>query len=173
MPNPVVVTGARGPSEERGPIVAPQRGTELSAIPEGKRVFQFVAGKYRLQLTSTFEEKLPDGRIRREKPLTVVADEYIAVLDKVKDAKAIELLEQHDYYGRDRDFWDLADVMQEAKEKRESEALRVLTDDAVLKDPVKRKAIIEALRASGGDDFELPKVKGGDTLKPKESGGAQ
>ena len=143
---PEIVEGYRGPRGEHRPKAERDTG---KVIPTGMRLFQFRASRYRLQLTAPTDDRLPDGRIKKaDKALVVVADEFFKLLDSEKDKAAIAMLEQHPDYGVD--FWDFADTLKQKREEKEREALKVLQD------PVSRAKIIEALRASGDDDFSLP-----------------
>lgn len=143
---PEVITGYRGPRDETRPA-APAAPAKL--IPEGKTVFQFVASKYRLQLTAPKSRTLPDGRIEAgDRPLVVVADEGFKTLDNVKDKKTIQLIRDHQYFNTD--FWDYADVVKGVQEARTAQAI------ATLADPDARAAIVEALKQMGEDGFKLP-----------------
>lgn len=164
---PEVISGPRTPGGVRKESGARPRTGGPGVIPEGKTVFQFVAGKYRVQLTSPEEIRRSDGTYRRDKALVVVANEFFAFLDNVKDAETIARLkggkarvknaegkevevefEPHAYYGRD--FWDFSDTLKAIQEKRETEALKVLED------PSARARIIAELQAQGVS-FQLPR----------------
>lgn len=143
---PEVITGYRGPRDETREA-AP--ASPAKAIPEGKTVFQFIASRYRLQLTAPRSIVLPDGRIEPgARPLVVVADEGFKTLDNKKDAKTIELVRQHNYYGTD--FWDYSETLKGIQEARTKSAISVLDD------PESRAKIIEALKQMGEDVFKLP-----------------
>jgi hypothetical protein len=153
MGNPETITGARGPAEERSSLVQQklaERRTGAVEIPENEVWYQARFTRYRVQLTAPQDNRLPDGRILRTNPLVAQFDNAMLRLkkDKEKDAKKIELLEEHPSLGRD--FWHFADVLEQQKTQEREQAVDVLAD------PDQRKLIIEALKAEGGD-FELPK----------------
>jgi hypothetical protein len=164
MPQPEIIDGYRAGRSERTAEVS-ARAAKLgpgaaSAIPEGKRAFQFVAAKYRVQVTAPQDLRLSDGRLLRgDKAQAVQAENYMAILDVKKDALKIEALEKHAYYGKD--FWDYAEVVAKAKEKQAQSAMVSLTDPAVLStlSQKDREKIVETLLATQDDDFEIAKDK--------------
>lgn len=154
---PVVITGARStsnrtpvPSDE-GESGKPKLSTGISAIPVGKRVFQSKAMRYRIQLTAPERLKFADGRIvEGERPKVAQFHDYLLILDEVKDQKTIEMIEGHPDFKTD--FWDLKTMIDSARQKRVDDAMKLVSSDKEF-----REAIIEALTAAGGDDFEVPK----------------
>jgi hypothetical protein len=147
---PEVTTGYRGPKGEftERPKIAPG----LPSIPEGKRVFQAIAGRYRLQLTAPQAIRLQDGRIiDSEKPIAVQFDEHIRVYDVKADAKVIEMIENHRDFGKD--FWDLATKLEQAKMQKLQAALEYIQGA----DEEQKAIMLQVLQATGTDDFELPK----------------
>lgn len=149
--NPEVLTGARGPQDEviEKPKARPGR---YQQIPEGKVIFQAIAGRYRLQLTAPEDLRLTDGRIQRgERPLVAQFAEYMLVCDEKKDAKMIELIRAHPDFGRE--FWDLKDKLVLAKEKQTKSAV----DFVLGADEDQKAAILEALLQGKSADFDLPK----------------
>lgn len=154
---PVVISGARTtvnrtptPSDE-GESGRPKVNTAFAAIPEGKRIFQAKAGRYRIQLTAPQRVTFADGRIMEgDRAKVIQFQDYIAVLDKVKQAEEIKMLESHRDYKSD--FWDLNDVITTAKKKRIEAAVALINggDDEV------REAIMNALTMGEGSDFEVP-----------------
>lgn len=157
MANPAVITGARGP-ENRNPTEVAQGGAGLNAVPEGKRMFRFVKSAYQLQLTAGVVRKLPDGRETYEKPIKLKADEFFVTLDKVKDKDKIEMVEQHPDYGLD--FFDFGEQLAKDAEARRNKALADLTSSDNLRNPETRRILLEALKATGEEDFQLPKPTG-------------
>jgi hypothetical protein len=178
---PEVLTGPRGPASERAAqaLEASQRRPGPGAnffvdgIPDGKKVYQFVAERYRLQLTAPYDEKLPDGRVKvADKAKKVTAENYLVTLDTVVDKDIIDLIEgipepgvepfrwntpPHRSLGKD--FWDFSNVVETSKRKAIDTAIDTITlNTEALKDPVGRKRVIEALMATGGvEGFGLPK----------------
>lgn len=165
---PVTITGAREPKAVRSQTAAAlfaQRGTGPE-LRSGTRAFVFVAGKYNLQLTSPQDERLPDGRIRlADRPKKVIASPValgnkwkgIAVFhpEKKLDQDVIDLILEHPSYGVD--FVDYADVLEEMRSARVSEATSTLIGDKeALRDPAARAALRAALDAAEGEDFANP-----------------
>lgn len=155
---PEIVDGARGPRGEREAEAKSKRkpGGGFAVIPDNKRVVQFTHAKYRLQLTAPIEQRDLEGRVSRKKAVVVVAEEGLAILDKVKDANAIDMIfgneekgiEPHSHYGVD--FWDFADVIKSAKDKKIDQARELLAD------PEARAQILAALAESEEEGFSLP-----------------
>lgn len=149
---PEVLTGARGPRDQRLAQVAEQNSAKpakfATGIPAGKVVFQAVAAKYKIQLTPATEQILPDGRKILGRATRADFSEGFLILDEKKDAFAISQIREHRDYGRD--FWDFSEVLAAAKQAQVNAAISILAD------PVARKAIVEALRESGAEDFVLP-----------------
>ena len=150
--NPQVLEGVRGPREERtAKAAAPQvAGNDL--IPATKRVYQSSMLKYQLQLTSPEDERLPNGRLVKGKPLRAVFVDGFLILDRKKDKETIEFLDSSDYNEAQggNQFWDYQTVLDKVVEKRRSLAVETLSN------PVDRAEIIAALQAEG-IDFALPK----------------
>lgn len=156
---PEIITGARDPEAvSAGRAASAKRGSGLSAIPAGKRVFTATALKYRRQLTSPETEKMPDGTYKRAKVFVAQFDEGILVLDSAKDAELIKRMEADEWYGRD--YFDLAEKLRQAEERKVEEAKKSL--DLVAATPEGRQRLREALAAAEGDDFEVPKTAGGE-----------
>lgn len=157
MREPEVVTGARETRFEAvqaAEAAAASRANSAKLIPDGKVIFQFIAQNYQLQLTSGIEERLPDGRlIVKALPKKVKAEGGFVVLDIKKDAEIIQMIREHSSYGTQ--FWDYADVLAEAKAKREAQAFEIL---ASMEPEVKAK-LIAALQASKQDTLGLPDRK--------------
>lgn len=154
MPTPEINTGYKSPADERGRVLV-RRGPgndAFVAIPEGKRVYQFIKGKYQLQLTAPEEVKRSDGTVKRERAMKVIADEYIKILDVKKDAELIRRLDEHpdNVANGGIDFWDFATVLAQGDKDKRDQAV------ALLSDPKQRAEIIAALKAMGADDFKLP-----------------
>lgn len=152
---PEVIEGYRSPRGERNAEAqrqAAQRDSGSKTVPAGKTVFQAVAARYRIQLTAPEEVKRSDGTYKRDKALVALFDDYMLILDDVKDQEKIKRIKAHDSYGVD--FWDFADVLQKAKERKAEEAIKSLKDVAAT--PEGRAALVEALKSSGADDFEIP-----------------
>lgn len=159
---PEVIEGYRSPRGERNAEAqrqAAQRDSGSKTVPAGKTVFQAVAARYRIQLTAPEETKRSDGTIKRDKALVAQFDEGLLILDDVKDKERIERIKAHASYGVD--FWDFAEVLQKAKEKKAQVAIESLKDVAAT--PEGRAALVEALKSSGADDFEIP--EDGQTVK--------
>lgn len=150
---PQTLEGLRGPRDERTAKATPQAAGR-DQIPQGKRVYQSLAAKYRLQLTTEEDVKLPNGRVVAGKPKTAQFDDQFLVLDTKKDAAMVELLDSSDYNKANggSDFWDFQIVLDGIVEARRNQAISILSN------PEDRAAIIEALKAEG-IDFELPKSK--------------
>lgn len=147
---PEVVDGYRGPRNEARAASAERVSGRFAAIPEGKTVFQFIANRYRLQLTAPRPQTLADGRILEgDKALVVVADDRVAVLDNVKDAKAIELIRAHKDYGVD--FWDFSEVLERSKRQKIEQTVKALLD------PETRDEVRRILAQSGDESFAVPK----------------
>lgn len=192
MREPEVITGPRAGYAERAQQAAesaqrrPGPGTKFlvnGAVPAGKKVYKFVASRYRLQLTAPYDEKLPDGRVRAaDKAKVVQAEDYFAILDTVKDKDRIDLIEGIPEEGVEPfrwmtpphrslnvDFWDYA-IELEAKKKQSIEAAAdtLLNNTDALLNPEVRKRVIEALRATGNvEGFGLPEKKA--NTKPVKS----
>lgn len=151
--NPQVLEGLRGPRDERSAKASPQVAGR-DKIPQGKRVYQSLAAKYRLQLTSEEDVRLPNGRMIPGKPKTAQFDDQFLVLDVKKDQAMVELLDTSEYnrLNGGQDFWDFQTVLDGIVEARRKQAVEILSD------PADRLAIIEQLKAEG-IDFELPKTK--------------
>jgi hypothetical protein len=155
---PEIVDGARAPRPEREAEAKAKRqpGGGFAVIPEGKRVVQFTHARYRLQLTAPTEQKDSEGRVSRKKAIVVVADEGLKILDKVKDKFAIDMIfgnpdegiEPHSHLGTD--FWDFADVIKSAKNKKVTAAKELLAD------PEARAEILAALAESEDEGFDVP-----------------
>ncbi len=160
MANPQIVEGYRPSRDERDRAAKPVSGSRL--IPEGKRAFQAVAARYRLQLTNPQDVILPDGRKIPGRPISVTFDENFKILDLKTDANLIELILESDAFKQGR-VWDYSDVIERAKVGRVAAAV------AVLQDPEDRAAIIEALKASGELDFVLPNADAGKPGKPAKA----
>lgn len=154
--SPEVLDGYREPASERNARAAEQaakRGSGLAPIPEGKRVFQAVALRYMAQLTAPIEQRMTDGRIiKGDRAICAKFDGGLLTLDVKKDAKTIELLEQHPDYGKD--FWDFAKTVADAEKRRLEEASKSL--DALAATPEGRERLRAALEAAGDEDFETP-----------------
>jgi hypothetical protein len=147
-----VLEGLRGPRDERNAKASP-RAAGRDQIPQGKRVYQSLAAKYRLQLTSEDDVILPNGRKVAGRPMTAVFEDQFLVLDTSRDKKMIDLLDTSDYNrqnGGDQ-FWDFQIILDGIVEARRKQAIEILSN------PDDRTAIIEALRAEGVD-FDLPKT---------------
>jgi len=151
---PEVVEGYRTVRSE-AVALAEARPSPEKLIPAGKTVFQFVANRYRLQLTAPEDSRLPDGRILRgAKPLVIIAEEGFKVLDNVKDKVAIQMLRDHRDYRKD--FWDYQETLNLAQAARESEALKTLENSEALQNPEVRAKVVALLKQSGDEDFQLP-----------------
>lgn len=175
---PEVLTGAREPrlarrrKSEQGPgSRAALREQAALSVPE-KTVFQSDIKSYRLQLTSNATEYLPGGRAaKKPKDLVVVFRDGIAVLDTKKDAEAIALALEHANYkgnpgGRGL-FWLLKDAVEAKKAEANAAAADTLLNNTdALTDPALRAKIIEALKVSGGDDFDLGGIKPKQAFRP-------
>lgn len=151
---PEVVTGARGPRDERErERMNTEANSGMTAVPKGKVVFQAIGARYRIQLTAPEERKLSDGRVVRDKPLVAQFAEHFLLLDEKKDAQSIELIKAHESYGVD--FWDFADILEKKKQKQVEDTRKILADPEV------KARILAELKASGDTDFALPsKVPG-------------
>jgi len=157
---PQVLEGARGPRDERTAKASPQAAGR-DQIPQGKRVYQSLAAKYRLQLTTEEDVRLPNGRVVPGRPKTAQFEEQFLVLDTVKDKAVIELLDTSAYNranGGDQ-FWDFQFVLDGIVEARRNQAIQILSN------PDDRAAIIAALVAEGVD-FELPRQAKRDAPAP-------
>lgn len=160
---PEIITGARDPeSVASGRAASAKKGSALSAIPAGKRVFTATALKYRRTFTSNEYFKLPDGTTARAKDINAKWDEGILVLDVVKDAELIKRMEADEWYGRD--YFDLAEKLRQAEERKVEEAKKSLV--AIAATPEGRAKLREALAAAEGDDFDLPGGKQKQASKP-------
>lgn len=149
---PEVITGARGPRDEREAIVAAAQAKRIPGpveIPANEVWFQAKYTRYRVQLTAPADQRLPDGRVLRENPVVAQFEGTMLKLkkDNKKDAKKIELLMAHPRFGTD--FVDFSTVLANAKTAERDRAT------AVLQDPEQRRLIVEALKAEGVD-FDLP-----------------
>jgi hypothetical protein len=153
MRTPEVITGARAPRSDRDAEIAARRSTGANPVtPEGFITFRAIAASYRVQLTAPEDLRLGDGRILRgEKPLVAVFKNYFLHLnpEKEEDMKKIDLLMNHSHFGID--FFDFAEEQKARKKEKAKEVVEMLAD------PEGKAAIMEALRASGEVDFELPK----------------
>lgn len=155
---PEVVDGARAPRSERDAEAKrnQRKGAGFAVIPDNKRVVQFSHAKYRLQLTAPIEQRDLEGRVSRKKAVVVVANEGLAILDKVKDANAIDMIfgneekgiEPHSHLGVD--FWDFANTVADAKQKKINAARELIAD------PEARAQILAALAESEDEGFEVP-----------------
>ncbi len=149
---PDIITGARAPREDRLREIATRRSAGANPVaPEGFMTFRAIAASYRIQLTAPEDQKLPDGRILRSRPIAVVFNNYFLHLnpEKAEDVQKIEMIMAHPHYGTD--FFDFAQEQEKRKKEKAKEFVQVLQD------PAGRAAIIEALKASGETDFVLPK----------------
>lgn len=165
MPTPEINTGYKSPADERGRVLV-RRGPgndAFVAIPKGKRVFQFIKGKYQLQLTAPEEVKRSDGTVKRDRAMKVIADEYIKILDVEKDAELIKRLDEHPDNAANGgvDFWDFATVLAQSEKDKRDSAVKLLSD------PTQRAEIIAALKAMGADDFKLPAVPKTAAVQPE------
>lgn len=166
---PEVLTGARQPRSERQAEIDTRNAKLVPGrrtIPEGKRIFRFVAAKYRLQLTAPRDQHLPDGRIQSGgKAKRVDAVDNFAVLDVVKDKDIIEMMvgvpedgveperwQKPPHTSYKKDFWDLADEIAAAETAQKSQAINVVLEH--MKDPEVRAALEQALYASENEDFD-------------------
>jgi len=163
MPTPEVLDGYRTPRPERTREVEEKiakRGPgPQPVIPVGKRVFQFIAAKYRIQVTAPETVTFSDGRkIRGGKPIFVEAKNNMTTLDIVKDALAIEAIEKNARYGMD--FWDFAVVLASAQAKQAESVKSALMDPAVLKNLTlaDREQLVEQLLAAKDEDFDVKPV---------------
>jgi hypothetical protein len=154
LKQPEVVTGARGPRDETkvitvDPSNVSDRAQVAGAIPEGEVWFQAQYSRLRVQLTAPQDEKLPDGRVRREAPIVAQFNNAMLRLkkSKPKEARIIELLDEHESKGRL--FWNFQDVVDRQEKAEREKAI------AVLANPKQRALIVEALKAEGAD-FSLP-----------------
>lgn len=176
MREPKVLTGAREPRAYRyskgaseqslGSPVARKEQAALK-IPD-KTVFQSEVLGLRVQLTAHETEYLPGGRAaKKPKDLVLEFGDGICILDTKKDAEKIQLAHEHPNFkgngGRDT-FWLLKDAVEARKAEANAAAADTLLNNTdALSDPDVRAKIIEALKVSGGDDFDL----GG--MKPKKA----
>ena len=160
---PETITGAREPKAVRAQTaasLAAQRGTgKVRAVPEGKKGYRFVSARYRLQLTAPRATSLSDGRIiDPDKAKVVIADQYVAFLDRDKQAETIALLEAHPSFNID--FFDIEKQVEAARVASLAQAVETLTDSETLKDPAARAALRAALEQAEQEDFENPSAPG-------------
>lgn len=148
---PQVLEGVRGPRDERQAAAVAPPATGLDSVPETKRVYQSAMAKYQLQLTSPEDERLPNGRVIKGKPLKAAFVDGFLILDRKKDAEMIGFLDSSDYNEANGgvEFWDFQTVIDKAAEKRRSIAVETLSN------PDDRAAIIAQLKAEGVE-FDLP-----------------
>lgn len=152
---PEVITGARGPREQRDAVAADQKakralGVQQTSTP-GKVRFQSAFANLRIQVTAPADMRDPfTGRITPGRPKAAQFKEHILDVDE-KNTDTLEWLKSHPSYGAK--FWLMADVIAEAKRQEVEQAKRILAD------PVQREAVLEALKESGVADFVLPPVE--------------
>lgn len=162
---PDVIAGYRGTRDTmkaEARANAAKRGAGAAPfIPPGKRVFQFRGAKYRFQITAPQDLRLTDGQlIRGGKAQVVQAENGLAILDIVKDATAIEVLENSPFNTKNggQDFWDYAEVLENAAKKQAEQTVNALTNPEVLGQlsEADKLKILERLTAGTDEDFSLP-----------------
>jgi hypothetical protein len=154
-PTPEVVTGARGPREERK-AVASQSAAKRNPVAFGddKIVFQSRYANHRIQVTAPPDLKDPfTGRLTQGRPKVAQFREHILMIKK-DDEDTLHWLTNHPNFKID--FWLLSDVIEEGKRQEREQAKRVLMD------PEQREAILAELKESGDLDFSLPKTQSED-----------
>lgn len=147
---PEVLTGARGPRDERLALeqaAIAKRLPGLPSIPEGQVWFKSKYYRLRVQLTAPEDVRLPDGRLKRGVGLVVQFNEGFAKLNEKKDAERIQLLRERENFGID--FWDFQTEIDAMVKEQQENAV------TVLRDPRSREAIVKQLIAEGVD-FALP-----------------
>ena len=133
----------------------PRRGNFMGVIPDGKRVYESRAARYRIQHTAPMDLRFSDGRVvKGEKPLVTQFVDFLIYLDEVKDFDQINMIEGHRDYGWGHDFWPLEERLTRARQKKINEAIKLLQD------PEAAEAIMEALTQSRDVEFALPKRAG-------------
>lgn len=148
-PTPEVVTGARGPREERK-AVAGQATAKRNPVAFGddKIVFQSRYANHRIQVTAPPDIKDPfTGRLTQGRPKVAQFREHILMVNK-SDEDQLEWLTNHPNFRRD--FWLMSEIIEEGKKQDREQAKRVLLD------PEQREAILAELKESGELDFTLP-----------------
>ena len=152
---PEVITGARGPREQRDAVAAEKKAKRALGVqqiqPAGKVRFQSKVSNLRIQVTAPADVRDPfTGRLTPGRPKAAqFRDNFLDVDEKNTDT--LEWLKNHPLYGVT--FWLLADVIEEAKKQEVAQAKRILSD------PAQRAAVLEALKESGVTDFNLPPVE--------------
>lgn len=148
---PEVLTGARGTADERAAIAAEKaakRSPGVVEVPENEIWFQGKYTKLRVQLTAPEDVRLPDGRVKRGKPLVAQFDGgFLRIKKNKKNEELIQLLSEHESYGIN--FWNFQDVVEK---QRKAETDKVVQ---ILQDPKQRELILASLKAEGVD-FVLP-----------------
>lgn len=146
---PEVVSGARGPREERKQV-ARQSVAKRNPVAFGddKIVFQSKFASHRIQVTAPPDIKDPfTGRLTQGRPKVAQFREHILIVPK-EDEDTIEWLTNHKNFRKD--FWLLSEIIAEGKKQEREHAKRVLMD------PEQREAIMAELKESGALDFTLP-----------------
>lgn len=144
---PEVVTGARGPREERNAVVAGTKRNPV-AFDGDEIVFQSRYANHRIQVTAPPDMKDPfTGRITQGRPKVAQFRDHILRVKK-KDQDTIEWLSEHPAFRRD--FWLFSEVQEAARAAEREQAKRVLAD------PEQRAALLAELKESGELDFTLP-----------------
>ena len=160
-PTPEVVTGARGPREERKAVAAQATAKQNPvAFGDDKIVFQSRFANHRVQVTAPPDIKDPfTGRLTQGRPKTAQFREHILAVNK-KDDDTIQWLTNHPAFRRD--FWLLSDMLAQAKRAEREQVKRVLMD------PEQKAMIVAELKESGDLDFTLPSTEAEDEPSKEE-----
>ena len=152
---PEVITGARGPREQRESVAADKRAKRALGVQQvtapGKIRFQSAFANLRIQVTAPVDVRDPfTGRVTPGRPKAAQFRDHILDVD-ASNEDLLGWLKGHPAYGQK--FWLMADVIAEAKRQEVQQAKRILAD------PAQRAAVLEALKESGISDFTLPPVE--------------
>ncbi len=145
---PEVITGARGPRDERKTLSDGSQRNPVGDKRPGKIVFQSAFATHRIQVTAPPDIKDPfTGRLTQGRPKTAQFRNNILAVDE-KDDDMLSWLRGHPKFNTE--FWLLSDVIQAGKDAQREVAREVLAD------PEQRAALLAELRESGEADFTLP-----------------